>query len=143
MHRPALFLSSLLTLTGLCSNTCLAQMSLLHANSGSCVDAANRATADGTFVQQWACGAQQLNQEWQLQAQGNGRYSIVNRNAPGEVLDVADRGTANGSTAAAPTSSGCPWRSPMASTNTGRCWQWPLPRRAGRLGRERGPPADL
>jgi hypothetical protein len=61
------------------------------------VDAANRATANGTFVQQWACGAQQFNQEWQLQAQGNGHYSIVNRNAPGEALDVTDQGTANGS----------------------------------------------
>jgi hypothetical protein len=48
-------------------------------------------------VQQWACGAQQFNQEWQLQAQGNDHYSIVNRNAPGEALDVTDRGTANGS----------------------------------------------
>jgi aryl-phospho-beta-D-glucosidase BglC (GH1 family) len=70
---------------------------IIDANSGLCVDAANSATADGTFVQQWACGAQQLNQEWQLQAQGNGRYSIVNRNAPGEALDVTGQGTANGS----------------------------------------------
>jgi endoglucanase len=70
---------------------------IINANGGLCVDAANRATANGTFVQQWACGSQQFNQEWQLQAQGNGHYSIVNRNAPGEVLDVADRGTANGS----------------------------------------------
>jgi endoglucanase len=70
---------------------------IINANSGLCVDAANRAAANGTFVQQWACGAQQFNQEWQLQAQGNGHYSIVNRNAPGEALDVTDRGTANGS----------------------------------------------
>jgi endoglucanase len=70
---------------------------IVNVNSGSCVDAANRATANGTFVQQWACGAQQFNQEWQFQAQGNGHYSIVNRNAPGEALDVADQGTANGS----------------------------------------------
>jgi endoglucanase len=69
----------------------------IDANSGLCVDAANSATADGTFVQQWACGAQQFNQEWQLQAQGNGHYSIVNRNAPGEALDVTGQGTANGS----------------------------------------------
>jgi aryl-phospho-beta-D-glucosidase BglC (GH1 family) len=70
---------------------------IINANSGLCVDAANSATANGTFVQQWACGAQLLNQEWQLQAQGNGHYSIVNRNAPGEVLDVTGQGTANGS----------------------------------------------
>jgi hypothetical protein len=47
--------------------------------------------------QQWACGARQFNQEWQLQAQGNGQYSITTRNAPGEVLDVTGGGTANGS----------------------------------------------
>src|ERR1700733_142996 len=35
---------------------------LVNVNSGSCVDAANRATANGTLVQQWACGAQQANQ---------------------------------------------------------------------------------
>jgi endoglucanase len=70
---------------------------IVNANSGSCVDAANQATANGTFVQQWACGPQQFNQEWQLQAQGNGQYSIVNRNAPGQALDVTNQGTANGS----------------------------------------------
>src|ERR1700733_8564861 len=43
---------------------------LVNVNSGSCVDAANKATANGTLVQQWACGAQQPNQEWQLQSQG-------------------------------------------------------------------------
>jgi len=70
---------------------------IVNANSGLCVDAANQAAANGTFVQQWACGAQQFNQEWQLQAQGNGQYSIATRNAPGEVLDVTGGGTANGS----------------------------------------------
>jgi hypothetical protein len=48
-------------------------------------------------VQQWACSAQQFNQEWQFQSQGNSRYSIVSRNAPTQALDVTDRGTANGS----------------------------------------------
>jgi endoglucanase len=70
---------------------------LVNVNSGSCVDAANQATANGTLVQQWACGAQQPNQEWQLQSQGNGNYSIGNRSAPSQVLDVSNQGTANGS----------------------------------------------
>jgi endoglucanase len=74
-----------------------AWFNFVNLNSGSCVDAAGRGTANGTRVQQWACGSQQSNQEWQLQSQGNGIYSIVNRNAPGEVLDVTNRGTANGS----------------------------------------------
>ena len=70
---------------------------IVNTNSGSCVDAANRATANGTAVQQWACGAQQINQEWQFQSQGNGAYSITARAQPGQVLDVTNNGTANGS----------------------------------------------
>jgi endoglucanase len=70
---------------------------LVNANSGSCVDAAGWGTANGSLVQQWACGPQLANQQWQLQSVGNGHYSIVNRNAPGEVLDVTNQGTANGS----------------------------------------------
>jgi endoglucanase len=70
---------------------------LVNTNSGSCVDAANQATANGTVVQQWACGAQQTNQEWQFQSQGNGVYSIAARGAPAQALDVINRGTANGS----------------------------------------------
>jgi aryl-phospho-beta-D-glucosidase BglC (GH1 family) len=70
---------------------------VVNTNSGSCVDAANRATANGTAVQRWACGAQQTNQEWQFQAAGNGSYSITIRAQPGQVLDVTNRGTTNGS----------------------------------------------
>jgi len=70
---------------------------VVNTNSGSCVDAANRATANGTAVQQWACGAQQTNQEWQFQSAGNGAYSITIRAQPGQVLDVTNRGTTNGS----------------------------------------------
>ncbi|MEA3177648.1 MAG: endoglucanase [Gammaproteobacteria bacterium] len=70
---------------------------VVNTNSGACVDAANQATANGTAIQQWACGPQQVNQEWQLQSQGNGNYSIVARGAPGQALDVINRGTANGS----------------------------------------------
>jgi len=70
---------------------------VVNTNSGSCIDSANRATANGTLVQQWACGAQQSNQEWQFQSQGNGVYSITVRAQPGQVLDVINHGTANGS----------------------------------------------
>jgi endoglucanase len=69
---------------------------VVNANSGSCVDATNQSTANGTAVQQWACGPQQLNQEWQLQSRGNGQYSIGVRAAPGQVLDATNLGTANG-----------------------------------------------
>ena len=70
---------------------------IVNENSGSCVDATGQGTANGTTVQQWACGPQQFNQEWQFQSQGNGNYSIVNRNAPSEVWDVTNVGTADGS----------------------------------------------
>jgi endoglucanase len=70
---------------------------VVNQNSGSCVDATGWGTANGTTVQQWSCGSQQYNQEWQFQSEGNGAYSIVNRNAPSEVWDVTNVGTADGS----------------------------------------------
>jgi endoglucanase len=70
---------------------------VVNQNSGSCVDATGSGTANGTTVQQWSCGSQQYNQEWQFQSEGNGAYSIVNRNAPSEVWDVTNVGTADGS----------------------------------------------
>jgi endoglucanase len=70
---------------------------IVNQNSGSCVDASGWGTANGTTVQQWSCGSQQYNQEWQFQSEGNGAYSIVNRNAPSEVWDVTNVGTADGS----------------------------------------------
>jgi endoglucanase len=70
---------------------------IVNKNSGSCVDAAGSGVANGTTVQQWSCGNQQYNQEWQLQSQGASIYSVANRNAPGEVWDVANQGTGNGS----------------------------------------------
>jgi endoglucanase len=70
---------------------------IVNENSGSCVDASGSGTANGTIVQQWVCGSQQSNQEWQFQSRGNSAYSIVNRNAPAVVLDVTNVGTANGS----------------------------------------------
>jgi endoglucanase len=69
---------------------------IVNENSGSCVDASGWGTANGTTVQQWSCGSQQYNQEWQFQSEANGAYSIVNRNAPSEVWDVTNVGTADG-----------------------------------------------
>jgi endoglucanase len=71
--------------------------SVANQNSGACVDATGWGGANGTTVQQWACGPQQTNQEWQFQSLGNGAYSIVNRNAPAEAWDVTNQGTTNGS----------------------------------------------
>jgi endoglucanase len=70
---------------------------IVNQNSGSCVDATGSGTTNGTTVQQWACGTQQNNQEWEFQSVGNGNYEIVNRNAPSEAWDVTNVGTADGS----------------------------------------------
>lgn len=74
-----------------------AWFNVVDQSSGSCVDDANWGTANGTIVQQWSCGTQQYNQEWQFQSQGNGAYSVTSRNAPGEVWNVTNNGTADGS----------------------------------------------
>jgi len=70
---------------------------VVNENSGSCVDARKFGTTNGTIVQQWACGSQQLNQEWQFQPTSGGFFRVVGRNAPSEVWDVTHVGTANGS----------------------------------------------
>ena len=70
---------------------------IVNQNSGSCVDATGSGTTNGTTLQQWACGTQQNNQEWEFQSVGNGNYEIVNRNAPSEAWDVTNVGTADGS----------------------------------------------
>ena len=70
---------------------------VVNQNSQSCVDARKFGTANGTIVQQWACGSQQSNQEWQFQPTSGGFFKVANRNAPSEVWDVAHVGTANGS----------------------------------------------
>lgn len=55
---------------------------VVDQNSGQCVDAAGWGTTNGTAVQQWTCGSQQYNQEWQFSPVGGGYYSVTNRNAP-------------------------------------------------------------
>lgn len=72
---------------------------VINQNSGKCLDAANRGTADGTALQQWACGAT-TNQEWRFRPTGDGYYQVVNRNAPGLAWDVSGGAgaTADGTT---------------------------------------------
>jgi endoglucanase len=70
--------------------------SVVNRNSGSCVDDAGRGTTNGTAVQQWACGNQQFNQEWKLQATDSGYYRVVSRNAPSLVWDVTNVSTSPG-----------------------------------------------
>jgi endoglucanase len=70
---------------------------VVNSNSGACVDAAGWGTGNGTVVQQWACGSQQYNQEWQFTSVGNGVYAVYNRNAPDEAWNVVNNGTGDGS----------------------------------------------
>jgi hypothetical protein len=70
---------------------------LVNVASAKCADAAGWGTANGTTLQQWTCGSQSANQEWQFQSVGSGLYRIANRNAPAEVWDVKNVATANGS----------------------------------------------
>jgi endoglucanase len=70
---------------------------IVNQNSGSCVDATNEGTTNGTTVQQWACGNNQYNQEWKFESAGNGYYYVPNRNAPNETWNVVNNGTTNGS----------------------------------------------
>ncbi|GLW56721.1 RICIN domain-containing protein [Kitasatospora phosalacinea] len=70
---------------------------LANANSGKCVDATGWGTANGTAVQQWACGTG-ANQQWQFAPTDGGYYRVTNRNAAAtaQVLDVTGAATADG-----------------------------------------------
>jgi hypothetical protein len=63
---------------------------IVNQNSGACVDDAKWGTVNGSIVQQWTCGNQQLNQEWQLQPTDSGYYRVINRNAPSLAWDVTN-----------------------------------------------------
>jgi glucosylceramidase len=59
---------------------------VINEASGLCVDATGWGTTNGTTVQQWACGNQQSNQEWQFQPTGSGYNAVANRNAAAQNL---------------------------------------------------------
>ena len=69
---------------------------VVNQNSSACVDATGFGTTNGTPVQQWACGNQQSNQEWQFQPTDSGFYKVVSRGAPAEAWDATNFGTGNG-----------------------------------------------
>ena len=75
---------------------------IVNENSGSCVDDTASGTANGTHVQQWACGSgtysTQPNQQWEFQnGTASGYYYVSNVNAPTETWNVTGNGTTNGS----------------------------------------------
>ncbi|MFI8267973.1 RICIN domain-containing protein [Streptomyces rubiginosohelvolus] len=67
-----------------------------NANSGACLDAADWGTANGTALQQWACGTG-ANQGWQFRPTDSGHYQVVNRhNAKAWDVDGGPGATADG-----------------------------------------------
>ncbi|WP_432024609.1 RICIN domain-containing protein [Streptomyces parvus] len=67
-----------------------------NANSGACLDAADWGTANGTALQQWACGTG-ANQGWQFRPTASGHYQVVNRhNAKAWDVDGGPGATADG-----------------------------------------------
>ncbi|MFF9688268.1 RICIN domain-containing protein [Streptomyces sp. NPDC014623] len=67
-----------------------------NSNSGACLDAADWGTADGTALQQWACGTG-ANQSWQFRPTGDGDYQVVNRhNAKAWDVDGGPGATGDG-----------------------------------------------
>jgi Ricin-type beta-trefoil lectin domain-like/Carbohydrate binding module (family 6) len=75
---------------------------LVNENSGSCIDDTASGTANGTAVQQWACGqgtnSTQPNQQWEfLNGTASGYYYVANANAPTETWNVTGSGTTSGS----------------------------------------------
>jgi len=75
---------------------------VVNQNSGSCVDATNEGTTNGTTVQQWACGSgtysTAANQEWEFtNGTAAGYYEVTSVNAPAEAWNVTGNGTASGS----------------------------------------------
>ncbi len=89
---------------------------VVNQNSSACVDATNSGTANGTVVQQWACGGS-LNQQWQFTAVGSGAYKVVNRNssAQNQAWDVT-----GGPSATAP---GTPIQTWSYGGGTNQQWQ--------------------
>lgn len=70
---------------------------VINVKSGLCVDAAGWGTANGTVLQQWACGGRQTNQGWQFQSANGDIRKVANRGASAEVWDVANNASSNGS----------------------------------------------
>ncbi len=70
---------------------------VVNQTSGLCVDDTGWGTANGTVLQQWACGNQQTNQEWQFRAAASSGYDAVfNRYATALAWDDTGGSTANG-----------------------------------------------
>lgn len=73
---------------------------VVNTNSGSCVDAANGGTSNGTALQQWACHDGNNNQLWQFRPTSGDIYRAVSRNNGTLAWDVSGGVPATGDGAA-------------------------------------------
>jgi len=70
---------------------------VINQTSGQCMDDTNFGTSNGTALQQYWCGSQQSNQEWQFRpAATSGYYAVFNRNATSLVWDDSNGSKSNG-----------------------------------------------
>jgi ricin-type beta-trefoil lectin protein len=67
--------------------------------SGLCVGARSARTVDNTEVEQSKCTAGAYHQQWQLVPTDSGWYRLYNRNAPGQLMEVAGGPAATGNEA--------------------------------------------
>src|SRR4051794_4763440 len=90
-----------LVLVAACATLGQAQISettwykVVNKNSSKCVDLANNGTANGTAVQQWACGTGN-NQQFQFNTVSSPYYKVINRGATTQAWDVTSNGTNDG-----------------------------------------------
>ncbi|MFJ9210435.1 RICIN domain-containing protein [Streptomyces sp. L-9-10] len=68
---------------------------LTAAHSGKCADTADRSTADGAALIQWACGTNAVNQQFWLKSRDANTVQIVLRHS-GKCLGVRDASTDDG-----------------------------------------------
>ncbi|MFG2606409.1 ThuA domain-containing protein [Streptomyces sp. NPDC048514] len=69
--------------------------SLRNGGNGTCVDARAAGTANGTVIQQYTCNGTTA-QQYQFRSTDSGYLRITGRGDPQQVIDVADRSTAEG-----------------------------------------------
>ena len=84
-----------ITVTG-ASISITSYYTIVNEASGLCVDDNAGGTANGTVLQQWTCGAGNLNQEWLFTSVGDGYYEVTTHNSSTLGWNVAGAGTSPG-----------------------------------------------
>jgi O-glycosyl hydrolase len=80
--------------TGTISTT--SYYTIVNEASGSCIDDTGGSTSNGTVLQQWACTAGDVNQEWLFTSVGSGYYEVTTYNSGTLAWNVVNLGTSPG-----------------------------------------------